>query len=136
MPTSPPYFIDTNIFIYTLFNVNRQKHHACIKLFKLAQAGKTSLWTTEWVTAELIWFLHKQKFTWEKTKSVITQILATSGLKVRGKKWILAILALCPSAKDFIDAANITLALSENITSGYSYDKDLDQWPQFTRLKP
>jgi len=137
MTSLVPKFVDTNIFVYTLFGIDKTKQLHCVKLFQHAQAGKIKLWTTEWVVAELIWFLHKQNFGWNQTQTIITHILATPGLKVRGKTWILAVMQLCHKNQDFVDAANIALSLSSQITSGFSYDHDLDQWPShFTRLEP
>ena len=137
MTSLRPQFVDTNIFVHTLFGVDKSKQLRCIKLFQNAKDDQLKLWTTEWVIAELVWFLHKQKFSWIQTKTIITHILATPGLTVRGKNWLLSVIHFCRKNQDFIDAANITLALSVKINSGYSYDRDLDQWsPHFTRLEP
>lgn len=136
MSTSEKLFVDTNIFIYTLFEIDKKKHSRCVALFEKANRGEVKLWTTEWVIAELVWFLTKQKFNWDKTKDTVTKILVTRGLETYGKKLLLEVLDLCNKNIDFVDAINITLALYEDIKRGYSYDKGLSRWKEFKRLEP
>lgn len=105
-------------------------------LFEKAEKGRIGLWTTEWVISELVWFLDKQKFSWENIKFVLNKIFTTRLLEVRGKAWMIEVVDLCRKSKDFNDAINILLAFSEDVTEGYSYDKALDRWKGFTRLEP
>ncbi|MBI2029897.1 type II toxin-antitoxin system VapC family toxin [Candidatus Gottesmanbacteria bacterium] len=130
-------FVDTNIFIYSLFNIDNQKYIKSTNLFKKASNGLVSLWTTEWVVAELIWFLQKKRVKWEEIKKVvISGVLMTRGLQVRDGKKLLEILKASAKSSSFIDLMNVTLALEVNINIGYSFDKDLDKLKQFKRLEP
>lgn len=130
-------FVDTNIFIYSLFNVDEKKHRDCINLFEMAGEGGVNLWTTEWVIAELVWFLMRQKTGWAKIKEIILLgVFTTKGLEVREKKWLIEVLEKCESGKDFVDAVNISLILSSGIKKVYSYDKMLQKWTGIKRLEP
>ena len=136
MTTFPKHFVDTNIFVYLWFDVEQAKQERCKVLFEQAEAGMVHLWTTEWVVAELVWFLTKQHFAWAKIKGVITKVLTTSGLEVRGKQWLLMVLELVRKPQDFVDVVNVTLARSEGVESAYSYDKGLDNFGFIKRKEP
>jgi len=129
-------FVDTNIFIYTLFSIDKNKQNQCVTLFKQAAEGKVILWTTVWVIAEIIWFLQKQNIPNKQTKQVITRIIATKGLEVADKQWLLEVLDLWEESIDFIDIVNLSLARAHSIIEGYSYDKDLDTLNWFKRSIP
>ena len=45
-------------------------------------------------------------------------------------------LEACNTTVDFIDAVNVVTCGKANIFSGYSYDKGLDNFSSFKRLKP
>ncbi len=130
-------FIDTNIFIYFLFNIDKDKHGKCVRLFEKARRGKINLWTTEWVVAEIIWFLQRRGTDWKKIKQfVISGMLSHQGLEVRERKWLLEIIERCQTGREFVDSINISLSKKSNIKRGYSYDKGLDRWKIFKRLEP
>lgn len=130
-------FVDTNIFIYSLFNVSQQKHSKCKDLFIKASLGKVSLWTTEWVVAELIWFLQKSKLKWDDIrKIIISGLLSTKGLDVKDGKRLLQAMKSSKTANDFVDYINISLAQEAGINKGYSFDKGLDKTKSFKRLEP
>lgn len=136
MSTSPKYLVDTNIFIYLLFAVDAMKQQRCVQLFEQAEEGEVELWTTEWVIAELVWFLAKQKYSWEKIKEIMLKILATTGLEVRGKKWLLVVLELTEKSIDFVDVINVTLARADGVERVYSYDQGLDGFGFIKREEP
>lgn len=130
-------FVDTNIFIYSLFNVSQQKHNKCRDLFTKANLGKVSLWTTEWVVAELIWFLQKSKLKWDDIrKIIISGLLSTKGLDVKDGKRLLQAMKASKIANDFVDYINISLAQEAGINNGYSFDRGLDKTKNFKRLEP
>ena len=129
-------FVDTNIFIYVLYEVDDKKHSACIDLLKKAREGEVRLWTTEWVVAELIWFLHRRKKVWSEIELIVNKILTTKGLEIRNKKWLLEILVPCKKVTDFFDSVNMSILLSEGVNRGYSYDRGLDRWRSFKRMEP
>ena len=130
------YLVDTNIFIYALFDVDKSKQKKCIELLKNASIGKIDLWTTEWVIAELVWFYAKQKIGWLETKKVIESILTSKGLVVRKSSCIWEIMENCTKHDELVDGINMRLAIEENVGRGYSYDKGLDKWTGFERLEP
>lgn len=136
MNTSKKRFIDTNILIHTLFDVDPEKQNACTGLFKRAAQGTVSLWTSEWVIAELVWFLTKQKIAWKDIKKIIGKILVTKGLEVHNKDTLLGVLSTCTQSSDFNDVLHIVLASKNGIVDGYSYDKGLDKVGRFKRLEP
>lgn len=136
MTTLPKHFIDTNIFVHLWFGVDPTKQEKCVQLFEQAESGEVELWTTEWVIAELVWFLTRQKFPWLKIREAIVKVLATAGLEVRGKQWLLAVLELTKKATDFVDVVNLTLARAEGVEWVYSYDKGLDKFGFIKREEP
>ncbi len=136
MKSSEKQFVDTNIFIYTLFKVDSAKHQACIGLFEEAAQGKVKLWTTQWVIAELMWFLTRKRMSWEEIRSVVEKIIQTRGLEVADKDVFFEVMKECESGEDFVDGINVVLSRRENIYKGYSYDKGLGKWQGFRRMEP
>lgn len=129
-------FVDTNIFVYTLYPVDLHKHKRCLALFEKAQQGNISLWTTEWVIAELVWILGRMKKEKTVIKNIIGKIITTKGLEMRNGSVFSKALALWIKNINFIDALNLVLCVEEEIADGYSYDKGLDTIPGFSRLVP
>ncbi|MBI4065531.1 type II toxin-antitoxin system VapC family toxin [Candidatus Gottesmanbacteria bacterium] len=129
-------FVDTNIFIYLIFPVDPQKYRACRFLFERASKGEETLWTTEWVIAELIWFCHRKKKTRSDIKNILHKIISTPGMIIRGKSYILEALQRWDDRVDYIDAWNIILLTEEDSIKGYSYDKGLDTVEDFVRVEP
>lgn len=136
MKLSEKRFVDTNIFIYTLFEVDLSKHRACIGLFEDAAGGELKLWTSQWVVAEVVWFLTKQKLSWEKIHLIVEKVVQTRGLEVQSKDVLVDVMKECKRGEDFVDGINVVLALRENISHGYSYDKGMGKWKGFRRLEP
>lgn len=136
MSTTLRLFADTNIFIYSLFNVDKDKHERCKNLFDKANSGDVDLWTTEWVISEVAWFLRKRRIVWNEAKKILEQLFQTKGLEIRGRNWLWKVIEVCSNSKDFNDVVNIYLSLEEGINQGYSYDKGLDKWTGFERLEP
>lgn len=129
-------FVDTNIFIYSLFPVDKYKHKKCVSLFSQASKYKIQLWTTEWVISELIWFLRRRKISVLQCKETVFKVLATKGLEVRNKGWILEVLDIWQDPLSFTDTIHIVSIQKEGVKAGYSYDKDLDKIDGFNRLEP
>jgi len=129
-------FVDTNIFIYSLFPVDPKKHAACLALFEKAQRGDESLWTTEWVISELVWLLGRMKKSTTEIKDIIENTISTKGLEVRNLHIIQEALRIWSGKVEFIDAMNIAMCVDEEVTRGYTYDKEFDTVPRFTRLVP
>jgi len=136
MSISEKRFVDTNIFIYTLFKVDLSKYKASLSLFEQASQGAVKLWTTELVISEIVWFLSRKKMTWNNILLILKQVLMTKGLEVRERELIFAVIKKCEKSKDFIDGLNVALARKEGIQEGYSYDKGLEKWSGFTRKEP
>ena len=129
-------FVDTNIFVYTLFKIDKQKQERCILLFSKAEEGKIRLWTTEWVIAELIWFLQRQKAELDKVKKIILKILATKGLEVEKRGEILEAMDIWNETVNFVDSINIIYAKNKEILSLFSFDKGFDQIKTVKRIEP
>ncbi len=131
-------FVDTNIFIHYLFpNVDLKKHEACALLFERALKQEMKLWTSEWVIAELIWFLYRKKKPWNEIKSfIIDGILKGQQVKVNKDSIVFEIVENSKNDSDFIDYMNKYILSRKEIGEGYSYDKDLDKWKGFKRLEP
>ncbi len=133
---STKYFVDTNIFVYTLFTIDDQKYSACKKLFKKAEAGDIQLWTTEWVIAELIWFLRRRDVSQEKIKDIVLTIIVSKGLEVQNKSQLMSVINSWEEGIDFLDVYNLHCARQLEINRGYTYDRDFDKVDNFTRLEP
>lgn len=129
-------FVDTNIFIHSLFPIDKKKFEKCVYLFNHASGGKIQLWTTEWVISELIWFLRRKKISVLQCKEITFKILATRGLEVRNKSWILEVLDIWQSPLSFTDTIHIVSIKQGGVKAGYSYDKDFDGFAWFNRLEP
>lgn len=129
-------FVDSNIFIYIMFEVDKQKHDACLRLFEKAKKGIVALWTTEWVIAEFIWFCNRKGKTRTELKTAVHMFLSTSGLQVRNRSLILEALDLWTDEVDYLDAYNIVILQEEAITSVYTYDKGFDTISSLTRKEP
>lgn len=129
-------FVDTNIFIYTLFNIDKNKQSKCILLFKKAEEGKLHLLITEWVIAELIWFLQRQKLSLDKVKNIILKILATRGLVIENRNEIIEAMDIWNETVNFVDSINVIYAKVNKISSVFSYDKGLDQIKSIKRSEP
>lgn len=137
MSTSQKRFVDTNIFIYSIFPETGEKSHSrCKALFEEAQKGTLELWTTDLVIFEIFWFLDKMKLSWDEIRESLQKIFSTKNLEVRGKALLEYALSICDKNRDFYDVVNIALARSEGIKKGYSYDKGLDKIKGFHRLEP
>lgn len=130
-------FVDTNIFIYFLFNIDKDKHSRCVRLFEKAREGKINLWTTEWVVAKIIWFLQRRRTEWKEIKKIIISgMLSHQGLEVKERKWLLEVIERCQTGREFVDSINISLSEKANIKRGYSYNKGLDRWKIIQRIEP
>lgn len=130
-------FVDTNIFIYFLFPVDLKKHIRSKELLKNAELGEISLWTTEWVIAELAWFMQRKKAKWPKIKEFVLEgIFMNKGISVKNEKKIHELFEKSYSSNHFIDLINIYLATKHGIKKGYSYDKGFDNYKNFKRLEP
>jgi len=136
MNTLQKHFVDTNIFIHTLFAIDTKKQEACISLFEQASRGTYRLWSTEWVIAELVWFLTRQKMKWSSIQLVIEKILVTKGLEIHGATLVQHVLQECADSKHFNDGINIMLARESGISKGFSYDKGIGKWEGFVRVEP
>ncbi len=128
--------VDTNIFISSLFVVDKKTHAACIELFTQAKKGKVKLWTTEWVIAECVWFLQRQKLENEALKVIIRQIISTPGLVVQNKQTILTSLDAWTDRVGYIDAYNFVLMQTEGLNTLYSYDTGFDTIKKVRRIEP
>jgi len=132
------YFLDTNIFLHLIFpKVDRVKHANVVALFEKAALGEISLWTTEWVVAELIWFLGRKNFNWKKIQqSMLEDVFGTKGLEVRGRKWLEEVIEKAKKPTDFVDLVNLEILAGEKVKYIYSYDHGFDKYKGFKRLEP
>ena len=132
------HFVDTNIFIHYIFpNVDSRRYQACRTLFERAESGEISLWTSEWVIAELVWFLYRKHKPWSEIKGFIVDgIIKGKQVKVSKEKVVLEIIESSRNDSDFVDYMNKHILFRRGVNQGYSYDGDLDAWKGFKRLEP
>lgn len=131
-------FVDTNIFIHYLFpNVDLKKHESCALLFEKSSKKEIDLWTSEWVIAELVWFLYRKNKPWSEIKNFIIEgILKGQQIKVNQGALVLQIIENSKNDSDFVDLMNKHILSQKEIHEGYSYDRGLDNWKSFKRLEP
>lgn len=129
-------FVDSNIFLYTIFTVDKKKHQASKDFFAKAEEKNSSLWTSDWVIAEIIWFCTRKGTSRNETKQYIYKILRTSYIQVKNKSYILQALDMWNDSIDYIDALNIILLKEELIDDVYTYDKGFDIISSLTRKEP
>lgn len=130
------YFVDTNVFVHTLFTVDESAHRDCVRLFTSVAQEKISLWTTSWVLAELIWFLIKQKVGRKEIRRLILTVITSKGLEVSDRELILTALDEWGERLDFTDALNLVVARRKGINLMISFDKDFDANDQIERFEP
>lgn len=130
------YFVDTNVFVHTLFTVSPREHAACVKLFALAAKDAVHVWTTSWVLAELVWLLMRQKMSRAEIRRLLLVVIASEGLDVLDRDVIMDALDGWGERLDFIDSMNVVLAKKNGIGQVISFDKDFDGLPDIERFEP
>ncbi len=131
-------FLDTNIILRFLTWDDPIKAERCEKLFKRVAAGKTTLFTSTMVIAEVLWTLEKAyKIPKTQVARLVGKMLNTPNIHLDEKDTLLAALSLHELRNmDFIDAYNAMVMQSKDIHAIYSYDKDFDLMPPIQRLEP
>lgn len=122
------YFVDTNIFLRFLLKDNEKQHNLAEMLFRKAEEGKISLWTTDIVILEIIWTL-KSLYDYPKkeTHVAVTNLFGINNLKVNNKKLLIQALKNYTDYNvDFADAYNYQLAQTYKHKI-LSFDKDFDR---------
>lgn len=122
------YFVDTNIFLRFLLADNKQQYLLAKKLFKKAEDGKISLWTTDIVILEIIWTLKSfYKIKPREIQHHINCLAALENLKITNGSLLLETLDLFANKNvDFADAYNFLLAQKAK-KKIVSFDQDFDK---------
>ncbi|MBT8364404.1 MAG: PIN domain-containing protein [Deltaproteobacteria bacterium] len=131
-------FVDTNIFIRFLTEDIPDKADACEKLFKRAISGKSQLFTTDLVIAEIVWVLELYyELAKNDVREKVEKILNTPNLFCPQKDIILSALNVYTEKNiDFIDAFNAMTLRDKGIGELYSYDPHFDRIDGLVRLEP
>lgn len=122
------YFVDTNIFLRFLLADHKRQHLLAKKLFKKAEEGKVSLWTTDIVILEIVWTLKSfYQLRPQEIQSHISSLIALGNLRVENKNLLLQALDhFARKNVGFTDAYNFLLAQRAN-KKILSFDQDFDK---------
>lgn len=133
-------FVDANIFIRHLTRDDPEKAEACFALFKKAERNEVELTTTEAVIAEVVYVLSsKQLYNLPRQgiRELLYPLLSLPGLKLTPRKLYLGALDVYATHSiDFEDAIITARMDRDDIQQILSYDRDIDQVQDTTRLEP
>ena len=131
-------FLDTNILIYHLTDVDKAKNERCTLLLERAERNEMELVATEFVIAEVVWFMqYRLSLGREQIRDVLGPILRMPGLRLPNKQlWPTIFDVYCEKRVDFIDAYNAVAMKRAGVTQIYSYDRDFDKIEGIERLTP
>jgi len=131
-------FLDTNIIIYHLTDVDKAKNERSSRLLKQAELNQVDLVATEFVIAEVVWFMqYRLSLGREHIREVLGPILRMPGLRLPNKQlWPVIFDLYCEKRVDFVDAYNAVMMARAGITEIYSYDKDFDKIDSVSRITP
>ena len=131
-------FLDTNVIIYHLTDVDKAKNERCTLLLERAERNEVELVATEFVIAEVVWFMqHCLSLGRERIRDILGPILRMPGLRLPNKQlWPAIFDVYCEKRVDFIDAYNAVAMKRTGVTQIYSYDRDFDKIEGIERLTP
>ena len=131
-------FLDTNVIIYHLTDVDKAKNERCTLLLERAERNEVELFTSEFVIAEVVWFMqYRLSLSREHIREVLGPILRLPGLRLPNKQLWPTILDLyCEKRVDFVDAYSAVAMQRAGITQVYSYDRDFDRIEGVDRITP
>ena len=129
-------FLDTNVIIYHLTDVDKAKNEHCTLLLERAERNEVELVATEFVIAEVVWFMqHCLSLGRERIRDILGPILRMPGLRLPNKQlWPAIFDVYCEKRVDFIDAYNAVAMKRAGVTQIYSYDRDFDKIEGIERL--
>ena len=131
-------FLDTNILIYHLTEVDKAKSERCRQLLDRAERNEIDLVATELVIAEAVWLMqYRMSLPRERIRDILGPILRMPGLRLPNKQlWPAIFDVYCEKRVDFIDAYNAVAMKRAGVTQIYSYDRDFDKIEGIERLTP
>jgi predicted nucleic acid-binding protein len=131
-------FLDTNIIVYHLTDVDPSKRVRCSELLRRAERNEIDLHATELTIAEVVWFLqYRLGSAREDVRDALLPIVRMPGLSLPNKLLWPAIFELyCEKRVDFVDAYNAVMMARSSIDEIYSYDRDFDRIGNVTRITP
>ena len=131
-------FLDTNVIIYHLTDVDEAKKERCTLLLERAERNELELAATEFVIAEVVWFMqYRLSLSREHIRDVLGPIVRMPGLRLPNKQlWPAIFDVYCEKRVDFIDAYNAVAMKRAGVTQIYSYDRDFDRIEGVERITP
>ncbi len=135
-------FLDTNIILRFLTRDDEQKAMACLALFQRVERGEEEVTLSEAILTEVCHILsssrHNYRLNREEIRARLLPLLSLRGLRLRDKRLYLRALELYVQypALDIEDAISASRMQALGIKEIYSYDTDLDDIPNLTRLEP
>jgi len=133
-------FVDANIFLRFLTQDNPDKARACLELFRQADRGEVTLFTTETIIAEIVYVLSSPRLyrlSREDIRKRLVPLLTLGGLRIPSRQTVLRALELYEAHPvDFEDALAVAHMEHHSIEEIISYDRDFDRFPQVTRIEP
>ena len=133
-------YVDANVFLRYLTRDDPEKAQACLALFRQAERGEVTLFTTETIIAEIIYVLSSPRLynlSRQDVRNRLTPLLTLPGLRLPKRSVALRALELYESHNvDFEDALAVAHMEQMGIDEIISYDRDFDGFPQVIRVEP
>lgn len=131
-------FLDTNVIVYHLTDVDRLKRIRCSELLQQAERNEIDLYATELTIAEVVWFLqYRLGSPREEVRDALVPIVRMPGLSLPNKQLWPAIFELyCEKRVDFVDAYNAVMMARNGVSEICSYDRDFDKLDSVSRITP
>ena len=133
-------FVDANVFLRYLTRDDPEKAQACLALFRQAERGEVTLFTTETIIAEIVYVLSSPRLynlSRQDVRNRLTPLLTLPGLRMPKRAIVLRALELYEAQNvDFEDALAVAHMEQLGIEEIISYDRDFDRFPQVTRVEP
>lgn len=136
---SQPY-VDTDVLIRLLTGDDPAKQSAARALFERVESGELSLRAPDTVFADAVYVL-SSRVTYRKSREevhdLLLPLLRLPGFRVQNRRTLLRALRIYADTNiDFGDAMVAAAAEGARARIVYSYDRDFDRFPRFSRQEP
>lgn len=138
MTPTKPRFLDTNILFAFLTRDDEQKAQHALALLLRVEAGEERMETSLLVVVEVVFTLgRRHRMAKDRIREVVGPIVEMEHLHLENKQLFARALDLFVERNvPFADAFNVATMEARGITTIYSWDRDLDRFPDITRLEP
>lgn len=126
--TTPPLFVDTNVFLRFLTRDEPRQAEECRRLFERAEAGELHLTTSHLALAEIAWTLQSYyRLPREEIAAVLRDVLSLRSLRIDYRDMLREAISHYRARNvDFIDAYHAADIRRRKLSQICSYDRDFD----------